>query len=1691
MDAINRINNYDYLDDSVSSDKEQIQLLYDNAVTEAGLQDLEIGVALTTEQRSKLTKDIIWLVEREINGETVLVTELYLSQNTIDSINGKQTTGSRIIAQDIDLNVNGNIENQGSIIALGTLALTGSTITNGHLTNSEIWAGEDLNITTTEDFNNSANISGGSILINSTGDINNIGGTITSLGNIMLAGNNITNQSTITTTTNGENISSSLDRKSSITSGGSLTLIAQEDIINIAADITSGGDATLQAQDILITTQELRNKTVNRSKKVVTINDTTTHIGSNINIGGNLTSNSTGNTTIKGSDITIAGNAEINTGGSLTIQSAQDSSYSGSFTRRSTVVTQSTTNIESNITAGGNITTNSQDNLNIIASNIEAEGDITLKAKNNINILSGQDTYSYEATSKKKGLTSSSSSININRTTTQVTSDIESGGNLTINSGNNANIIAANLTADSDINMKVGIYTDENGDETINENAKLNILNAKDSEYSYSMTQRSSMDAGAVAMGLVLAPFTAGVSLYAGMTARNGEVSITETYDETIVSSNINAGNGIKIETASDTNIRSSNLKTENGNIDITVGQIVDKNGAIQITDEDANLNIASDIEKHIKNKFYEKQSTDYGAIATSGLNVASGIIAGAVGGWVKSATNEGHGFGMFSGAFEGVKSSFESIPELASRTKQTQNNSQQVLQIASNIDSAGEININSAGSTNVSASNIIAVQDTNITAGDEINITSALETSNQFTFSKSSDFTDVDFGVERGRASMNFNMDQSQETNSSSSVTNKSSNILSNGNINLTSNQDTTISASNIAAEGSIAIESTGGDIVITSNTNSQTTQQISEDIERTISVGVGNSYIDAAYAVDDAVKAAEALKEAKDDLSHMKNLRDQGRATDEAVKDAEANLALALLNYELTILQTARAAANAASTTPAAGFYADMRMDMTNSSTTTNTNSITNTASTLSSGADISLTADSGITQRGSHLDAGGDINYESETLDIVASRDSYNSSTSFETETTSVTLASTAPTSMVIDNVGGSFSQSSGDQSTRSTNYNNSTSTAGGAINIVNKETNIEGANLLALDVNIVTDELKVESLQNELHAKGGSNGFNFGAGSNGSASVGFSHSSNRTDRVWVDNQTSIVGTDSVNITVTGNTHLKGALIANIDETGIDQGNLTLTTGSLTYEDIKDIEESSSTSVGFQTSTSGTGSNNSQTTQNGNNTNRDNNQYPQGSTTISLQNSGYTKEQITRATIGNGNITIGGESIETLISQESNQDTQSKTNQSLLSNLNRDISKSQEITRDTIDNALDVSVTLDHRLFTSNGRQAIGEEMEDLRDNLQETANGLAELVELPLVESLNVPYLKEVTKYIAGEGGSVATLATQLFGLNYLLDSGDTKWQENNIEGLDNETLAKAIQNKDIFTLESLSGEDSTPNQKTNSFTITDKDGNSQTYQYTSDFKELDQVTLQDILNTQDYSLHGIYNTSQEGFRNGMMQLGTIQNETEGGLSFVTLNSPTKGPIFDGIENIYNTIFGKTPFSSANMEQLKDFSQTLGEISQFENVTTQTNNGYYVSNPLDMSGIRMVGHSNGGDRLYLGILGGGDGRQLRAVEDLRLQFYGTPSKTQYIRDAAEEAGLSNHQDIQHLINHGDYVGEGLGRNKGGNLSSLAPIIYIHNAPKLVTDESPHSNYYCQGSFCNFEEYIKTQTNDNIQR
>src|SRR5690606_14143170 len=112
-------------------------------------------------------------------------------------------------------------------------------------------------------------------------------------------------------------------------------------------------------------------------------------------------------------------------------------------------------------------------------------------------------------------------------------------------------------------------------------------------------------------------------------------------------------------------------------------------------------------------------------------------------------------------------------------------------------------------------------------------------------------------------------------------------------------------------------------------------------------------------------------------------------------------------------------------------------------------------------------------------------------------------------------------------------------------------------------------------------------------------------------------------------------------------------------------VDHGQLNFTTGTLTVEDLRDYSRSSQTGAGLQVSAA--------------------------TTRISATDEGHRMEGMTQATIGGGNVMVGG------VALDEHED---------FAGLNRDIDQGKIVTLDQQTGAINASVTLDNRVIGFNG-------------------------------------------------------------------------------------------------------------------------------------------------------------------------------------------------------------------------------------------------------------------------------------------------------------------------------------------------------------------------------------------------
>ncbi len=265
----------------------QIRGMFDAAATEASALGLNFGQPPSAEQLARLTRDIVWMVETEVAGQRVLAPVVYLAQSTRAGIVG------------------------GAVIAADNLNFDGDSLTNVGGT-----------------------ISGNNLNIKTTGDIKNSSGTIAG-GNVNLkAGGSILNETTVIHDGNKFTAATSIGKTGSITSSKNLVLDAGKDITVKGADIKAQGNAALSAAgSVTFDTIENRTSSTSSSKSgdqvfsgssSRTQTASTTHIGSNLSTGGNLSIKAGKTVDILGSQVDTKGNLNLQAKDGINIAAKQD-----------------------------------------------------------------------------------------------------------------------------------------------------------------------------------------------------------------------------------------------------------------------------------------------------------------------------------------------------------------------------------------------------------------------------------------------------------------------------------------------------------------------------------------------------------------------------------------------------------------------------------------------------------------------------------------------------------------------------------------------------------------------------------------------------------------------------------------------------------------------------------------------------------------------------------------------------------------------------------------------------------------------------------------------------------------------------------------------------------------------------------------------------------------------------------------------------------------------------------------------------------------------------------------------------------------------------------------------------------------------------------------------------------------------
>ncbi|WP_422910546.1 DUF637 domain-containing protein [Pseudomonas sp. MAC6] len=425
----------------LDSDEAQFRYLMDNAIASKEALNLSLGVSLTAEQVAALTHDLVWMEEREVAGQKVLVPVLYLAQ-----AEGRLApNGALIQGRDVALISGGSLTNQGTLRASNNLTATASTIGNSGL----MQAGERLSLLATDSIRNAQ---GGIIA----------GKDVTA---IALTGD-IVNERTITRHESGkrgyQHQQDFVDSAARIEASGDLTLAAGRDIQNIGSALKAGGDMQLDAgRDLVIASAQEHDLTTRKDRKGNSRREQITQYGSEVEAGGNIELSAERDLAVIASRVSAEKDLLLDAGGDVLIAAAANESHYESHRKsggkKVDIVDSQVRQQAAELTAGGNLTVLAGNDLTAVASKLKAGDEAYLYAGNQLSLLAAQNSdYSLYDMSKKGGWGSKATQRDEVTTIRNVGTSITAGGDLTLVSEGDQLYQRARLESGNDLTLDSG-----------------------------------------------------------------------------------------------------------------------------------------------------------------------------------------------------------------------------------------------------------------------------------------------------------------------------------------------------------------------------------------------------------------------------------------------------------------------------------------------------------------------------------------------------------------------------------------------------------------------------------------------------------------------------------------------------------------------------------------------------------------------------------------------------------------------------------------------------------------------------------------------------------------------------------------------------------------------------------------------------------------------------------------------------------------------------------------------------------------------------------------------------------------------------------------------------------------------------------------------------------------------------------
>lgn len=475
---------------------------------------------------------------------------------------------------------------------------------------------------------------------------------------------------------------------------------------------------------------------------------------------------------------------------------------------------------------------------------------------------------------------------------------------------------------------------------------------------------------------------------------------------------------------------------------------------------------------------------------------------------------------------------------------------------------SADSVNIISGKDVNVQGSTIVGTNDVALTAARNVTITTS-----QDTLQTSSYYDKKESGLMSGGGlSVSIGSSSLKTTSQTREVSNNGSTIGSlKGNVSITAGNDLHVTGSDLIAAQNLS--GTGANVTIDAAQGTSHRGETQEVSKSGLTLALKAPVIDAVSNAVDQSRASGSSQDGRAAALH-------GMAAASAAWDA--NVAAGDLVRTLGAGETPQ-------------FKVEVSVGSSHSKSAFTENSLTNRGSSVAAGGTAAFAATgNGQPGSGNVTIAGSNVNANDV---ILAAKNQVNIVNTTDTDSTRSTNESKSASVGVSVGTGGfgvsaAMSKAKGDGNSDLATQNNSHVNAANGVTIISGgDTNIIGSNVKGNQVNAdVGGNLNIASVQDTLssaaHQSSSGGGFSV---SQGGASASFSQSKGNASGSYagVNEQAGIqAGDGGFNINVTGNTDLKGGLIAS----SADASKNSLTTGSLSYSDIQNQSHYDASSSGF---------------------------------------------------------------------------------------------------------------------------------------------------------------------------------------------------------------------------------------------------------------------------------------------------------------------------------------------------------------------------------------------------------------------------------------------------------------------------------------------------------------------------